>query len=69
MAYKADASDPLYVEAMARPDKYAGLVCHLTRWTTPEQLRAGAVAGHVICQTQEPYLLTENVEAVPVWAI
>lgn len=25
--------------------------------------------GHVICQTQEPYLLTENVEAVPVWAI
>lgn len=125
-----------------------GLVCHLTRWTTPEQLRAGAVAGHVfetfvvsevlkshmnaganlrdvwfyrdskkreidlviqdgrtlhpvevktgalvkkdavrnfsclegmadyevgfghvICQTQEPYLLTENVEAVPVWAI
>lgn len=125
-----------------------GLVCHLTRWTTPEQLRVGAVAGHVfetfvvsevlkshmnaganlrdvwfyrdskkreidlviqdgrtlhpveiktnalvkkdaiknfgclegmadyevgfghvICQTQEPYLLTENVEAVPVWAI
>ena len=25
--------------------------------------------GHVICQTQEPYLLAENVEAVPVWAI
>lgn len=24
-----------------------GLVCHLTRWTTPEQLRLGAVAGHV----------------------
>lgn len=24
-----------------------GLVCHLTRWTTPEQLRNGAVAGHV----------------------
>lgn len=24
-----------------------GLVCHLTRWTTPEQLRRGAVAGHV----------------------
>lgn len=125
-----------------------GLVCHLTRWTTPDQLRNGAVAGHVfetfvvseilkshmnaganmhdvwfyrdsrkreidlviqdghtlhpveiktgalikrdavknfsclgemtdyevgfghvICQTQEPYLLTENVEAVPVWAI
>lgn len=125
-----------------------GLVCHLTRWTTPEQLRNGAVAGHVfetfvvsevlksymnaganlrdvwfyrdlkkheidlviqdghtlhpvevkmnalikkdavknfsclegmadygvgfghvICQTREPYLLTENVEAVPVWAI
>lgn len=125
-----------------------GLVCHLTRWNTPDQLRNGAVAGHVfetfvvsevlkshmnaganlrdvwfyrdskkreidlviqdgrtlhpveiktnalvkkdaignfgclegmadyevgfghvICQTQEPYLLTENVEAVPVWAI
>ena len=125
-----------------------GLVCHLTRWNTPEQLRNGAVAGHVfetfvvsevlksymnagknlrdvwfyrdskkreialviqdgrtlhpveiktnalvkkdaiknfsclegmadyemgyghvICQTQEPYLITENVEAVPVWAI
>ncbi|WP_293821122.1 hypothetical protein [uncultured Parolsenella sp.] len=25
--------------------------------------------GHGICQTQEPYLLTENVEAVPVWTI
>ena len=24
-----------------------GLVCHLTRWTTPEQLRRGAAAGHV----------------------
>lgn len=24
-----------------------GLVCHLTRWTTPEQLRLGAVAGRV----------------------
>jgi uncharacterized protein len=24
-----------------------GLVCHLTRWTTPEQLRNGAAAGHV----------------------
>ena len=24
-----------------------GLVCHLTRWTTPDQLRNGAVAGHV----------------------
>ena len=24
-----------------------GLVCHLTRWTTPNQLRNGAVAGHV----------------------
>ena len=24
-----------------------GLVCHLTRWNTPEQLRNGAVAGHV----------------------
>ena len=24
-----------------------GLVCHLTRWTTSEQLRCGAVAGHV----------------------
>lgn len=125
-----------------------GLVCHLTRWNTPEQLRNGAVAGHVfetfvvsevlksymnagkslrdvwfyrdskkreidlviqdghvlhpveiktgalikadsvksfsclegmsdyevgfghvICQTREPYLLTPNVEAVPVWAI
>lgn len=125
-----------------------GLVCHLTRWTTSEQLRSGAVAGHVfetfvvsevlksymnaganlhdvwfyrdskkreidlviqdghtlhpveiktsalvrkdaiknfsclegmpdfevgfghvICQTQEPYLLAENVQAVPVWAI
>lgn len=24
-----------------------GLLCHLTRWTTPAQLRNGAVAGHV----------------------
>ena len=24
-----------------------GLVCHLTRWNTPDQLRNGAVAGHV----------------------
>lgn len=24
-----------------------GLICHLTRWTTPEQLQVGAVAGHV----------------------
>ena len=24
-----------------------GLVCHLTRWTTSEQLKVGAVAGHV----------------------
>lgn len=24
---------------------------------------------NVICQTQEPYLLTEKVQAVPVWAI
>lgn len=24
-----------------------GLVCHLTRWTTPDQLRKGAVAGQV----------------------
>lgn len=24
-----------------------GLVCHLTRWMTPEQLRCGAAAGHV----------------------
>ncbi len=24
-----------------------GLVCHLTRWTTSEQLRVGAMAGHV----------------------
>ena len=125
-----------------------GLVCHLTRWITSEQLRNGAIAGHVfetfvvsevlksymnaganlrdvwfyrdskkreidlviqdgrilhpveiktsalvrkeaiknfsclegmadfevgfghvICQTQEPYLLAESVQAVPVWAI
>ena len=24
-----------------------GLLCHLTRWTTPDQLKNGAVAGHV----------------------
>ena len=76
-----------------------GLVCHLTRWNTPDQLRCGAVSGHVfetfvvseaprsrvgvgadlrdyevgfghaVCQTREPYLLAEDVEAVPVWAI
>ncbi|WP_040651603.1 ATP-binding protein [Olsenella profusa] len=125
-----------------------GLVCHLTRWTTPEQLRVGAMAGHVfedfvvsevlksymnaggnmrdvwfyrdsrkreidlviqeghvlhpvevktsatvggdavrnfrclegmsgyevgfghvICQTPEPYYVTKNVQAVPVWVI
>lgn len=125
-----------------------GLVCHLTRWTTPEQLRRGAVAGHVfetfvvsevlksymnagasvrdvwfyrdskkreidlviqdgrvlhpieikagaliradavknfaclegmrdyevgfgqvVCQTNEPYMVTRDVQAVPVWAI
>ncbi len=125
-----------------------GLVCHLTRWTTPDQLRNGAVAGHVfetfvvsevlksymnaganlhdvwfyrdskkreidlviqdghilhpveiktnalvkkdaikhfsclegmegyelgfghiICQAPEPYYVTKNVQAVPVWAI
>ena len=125
-----------------------GLVCHLTRWTTPDQLRNGAVAGHVfetfvvsevlksymnagtnlrdvwfyrdakkreidlviqeghvlhpveikmaatvgsdvvknfgcldslsdyevgfghvVCQTDEPYLVTHNVQAVPVWEV
>lgn len=125
-----------------------GLVCHLTRWTTADQLRNGAVAGHVfetfvvsevlksymnagtnprdvwfyrdskkreidlviqeghilhpvevktaatvkadavknfrclegmegyevgfghvVCQTPEPYYVTRNVQAVPVWAI
>lgn len=125
-----------------------GLVCNLTRWDTPQQLRNGAVAGHVfetfvvsevlksymnaganlrdvwfyrdskkreidlviqeghvlhpveiktnalvrkdavksfrclegmqgyevgfghvICQTDEPYLIAQNVQAVPVWAI
>lgn len=125
-----------------------GLVCHLTRWTTPEQLRNGAAAGHVfetfvvsevlksyanaganprdvhfyrdarkreidlviqeghvlhpveiksgiqvrsdatksffclegipgyevgfghvVCQTPEPYLISRDVQAVPVWAI
>lgn len=25
--------------------------------------------GYVVCQAKEPYLLAENVEAVPVWAI
>ena len=125
-----------------------GLVCHLTRWNTPEQLKNGAVAGrvfetfvvsevlksymnaggnvrdvwfyrdlkkreidliiqdghvlhpvevktaatvgakavrnfaclegiagfevgfgHVVCQTTEPYLVTRDVQAVPVWAL
>lgn len=125
-----------------------GLVCHLTRWTTADQLKRGAVAGHifetfvvseilksymnagknlrdvwfyrdakkreidlviqegrtmhpveiklaatvglnaiknftfvekiaghelgfghVICQTTKPYLLSKQVQAVPVWAI
>lgn len=125
-----------------------GLVCNLTRWNTPEQLRKGAVAGHVfetfvvsevlksymnaganvrdiwfyhdakkreidlvvqeghmlhpveikagslikadavknfkclegmpdyevgfghvVCQTNEPYMVTRDVQAVPVWAI
>lgn len=125
-----------------------GLVCHLTRWTTADQLRNGAVAGHVfetfvvsevlksymnagtnlrdvwfyrdskkreidlviqeghilhpvevktaatvkadavknfrclegmegyevgfghvVCQTPEPYYVTRNVQAIPVWAI
>ena len=32
-----------------------GLVCHLTRWTTPDQLRNGAVAGHVF----ETYVVSE----------
>lgn len=32
-----------------------GLVCHLTRWTTAEQLRRGAVAGHVF----ETYVVSE----------
>ena len=32
-----------------------GLVCHLTRWTTPEQLRNGAVAGHVF----ETFIVSE----------
>lgn len=32
-----------------------GLVCHLTRWTTPEQLRRGAVAGHVF----ETFIVSE----------
>ena len=125
-----------------------GLVCHLTRWNTPEQLKNGAVAGHVfetfvvsevlksymnaggdvrdvwfyrdlkkrevdlviqdghvlhpvevkmaatvgakavgnfaclegiagfevgfghvVCQTTEPYLITRDVQAIPVWAL
>ncbi len=125
-----------------------GLACHLTRWTTPDQLRNGAMAGHmfetfavseilksymnaganlrdvwfyrdskkreidlviqdghvlhpievktaatvdtdavknfgcleklsgykvgfghVICQTREPYPVSRNVQAIPVWAI
>lgn len=25
--------------------------------------------GHVICQTEKPYFITQNVQAVPVWAI
>ena len=25
-----------------------GLVCHLTRWTTPDQLRNSAAAGHIL---------------------
>lgn len=25
--------------------------------------------GHVICQTEKPYLVTRNVQAVPVWAV
>lgn len=38
-----------------------GLVCHLTRWTTPEQLRNGAVAGHVfetfvVSEVQKSYM-------------
>ena len=32
-----------------------GLVCHLTRWTTAEQLKNGAVAGHVF----ETYVVSE----------
>ena len=25
--------------------------------------------GHVVCQTSEPYFVTRDVQAVPVWAI
>ncbi|WP_211482978.1 hypothetical protein [Actinomyces glycerinitolerans] len=25
--------------------------------------------GHVICQTREPYPITRDIQAVPVWAI
>lgn len=25
--------------------------------------------GHVICQTETPYLLSDNVQAIPVWSI
>ena len=25
--------------------------------------------GHVICQTEEPYLISRDVQAAPVWAI
>lgn len=25
--------------------------------------------GHVVCQTKEPYLVSKDVQAVPVWAI
>lgn len=32
-----------------------GLLCHLTRWTTAEQLRRGALAGHVF----ETYVVSE----------
>lgn len=36
-----------------------GLVCHLTRWTTPDQLRNGAVAGHVF----ETFVVSEVVKS------
>lgn len=32
-----------------------GLVCHLTRWTTPDQLRNGAAAGHIF----ETFIVSE----------
>lgn len=25
--------------------------------------------GHVVCQTPEPYLITKDVQAIPVWGI